>query len=79
MSGRLEESESNMSKSRFIAIDEQGNYYMIGNNPPRKWLLDYFGRQHADKMYIDTGKGHKHIGYIIAQHWITIYRISPWK
>ncbi len=67
-----------MNKSKFIAIDELGQYYMIGNNPPRKWLLDHFGRQHADKMYNDL-KGQHHIGYVIAGHWLTIYRISEWK
>ncbi len=68
-----------MNELGFLAIDERGQYYKIGNNSPRKWLLDYFGRQHADKMCIDKGKGYKHIGYVIAGHWLTIYRISEWK
>ncbi len=68
-----------MNELGFLAIDERGQHYTIGNNPPRKWLLNHFDRQHADKMYIDTKKGHKHIGYVIAGHWLTIYRISEWK
>ena len=64
----------------FVAIDEQGNSYLINSKFPRKWLLDHFSRKHADKMYIqDTLETAKHIGYIIARHWLTIYRISKWK
>lgn len=68
-----------MTRYQFVAMDERGQAYFIDSKYPRKWLLDYFGRQHADKMYIDTGRGHKHIGYIIAGLWLTIYQISEWK
>lgn len=67
-----------MSKTRFIAINEHGKVYHIGANPPRKWLLNYFGRQHADKIYDDL-KGKHHVGYVIAGVWLTIYRINDWK
>ncbi len=67
-----------MNKPKFIAIDQYGQHYMIGDNPPRKWLLNHFGRQHADKMYNDL-KGLHHIGYVIARYWLTIYCISEWK
>ena len=65
----------------YMAIDETtGNTYHIGNNPPRKWLLDYFGRQHVQKMYTDLkGGGHRHSGYVIAGHWLRVLRVFRWK
>ena len=65
--------------NNFIAFDHYGNSYKIGNNPPRKWLLEYFCRKHADKMYCDTIDGVKHIGYIITGHWLRIKRVNSWK
>lgn len=63
-----------------IAIDQHGQIHYIGQNPPRKWLLNYFGRKHAEKMYCDTKSGKiKHVGYIIAGLWLSIYYISEWK
>ena len=64
----------------YMGIDQYGDTYHIGNNPPRKWLLNHLCRRHADKMYVDsvaTGQA-KHIGYIIAGRWITLYRVSEW-
>ncbi len=66
-----------MRQLGFMAVDQYNQTYHIGNNPPRKWLLNYFGYQHADKMYQDPDA--KHIGYIIAGLWLTIYRICAWK
>ena len=64
----------------YIAIDQYDKQYLIGNNPPRKWLLDYFGRQHCEKMYVDTKKGkHKHVGYVIAGHWLNVFKVIDWK
>ena len=64
----------------YIAIDQYGMMYQIGKNPPRKWLLNIFGRQHADKMYCDTVNGEpRHIGYIIAGLWLSVYRVCSWK
>ena len=65
---------------RFVATDEQGNFYLIDSKFPRKWLLDHFGRKHTDKIYVqDTLETAKHIGYIIAGHWLIIRRLSNWK
>jgi len=71
---------NNMKTLGYMARDQYGQTYHIGDNPPRKWLLNHFGRKHADKMYTD-GKGSevKHIGYIIATHWLTVYRVCEWK
>lgn len=64
----------------FIATDQYGHaYHMWDTKYPRKWLLDYFQRQSAQKMYVDTDRGTVHIGYVIAGHWISVYRVSPWK
>lgn len=59
-----------------IAVDQYGQRYYIGDNPPRKWLLNHLGRQHADKMYVDGADGkqkQKHIGYVIAGFWFRLY------
>jgi len=64
----------------FMATDQYGQTYHIGNNPPRQWLLNYFGRKHADKMYRDTKAGKvRHVGYIIAGLWLDVYRVCLWK
>lgn len=69
-----------MKQVGYIAIDQYGTAYQIGDNPPRKWLLNHFGRQHADKMYCDTKDGKvQHTGYVIAGHWIRVFRVCEWK
>jgi len=63
-----------------MAIDQYGHTYHIGQHPPRKWLLANFGRQHADRMFVNRRDGTtRHVGYIIAGHWLHIYRVSEWK
>lgn len=64
----------------YMAIDQYGQHYHIGDNPPRKWLLEYFGRRHAGKMYVDKKSGgYRHVGYVIAKHWLRIYEVREWK
>jgi len=63
----------------YMAIDQYGQTYHIGNNPPRKWLLDCFDRQHVEKMYVDTEQGSvRHVGYVIAGLWLRVYRVCLW-
>ena len=63
----------------YLGIDQYGDHYQI-DKYPRKELLDQLGCKHADKMYCDTTDGKtKHIGYIIADRWITIYAVYSWK
>jgi len=62
-----------------MARDQFGNTYHDLGRWPRKALLKLFSRKHADKMYVDTVKGTKHIGYIIASHWLTVYTVEPWE
>ena len=64
----------------YMGIDQYGKTYHIGNNHPRKWLLNHLYRKHCSKMYCDTTNGKiKHIGYVIAGLWINIYRVEEWK
>ncbi len=64
----------------YIAIDDRGLIYRINDNPPRKWLLSYLCRKHAEKIYVDTkGGGPRHIGYIIAGLWLRVYAVHAWK
>lgn len=58
---------------KYVAFDQFGSHFFIKRHP-RKELLEYFGRKHADRMYIGEGK---HIGYIIAGHWLDVLRLSP--
>ena len=63
-----------------MAIDQYGQTYHIGNNPPRKWLLDHLCRQHCAKMYVDKKDGgYAHIGYIIAGLWLRLYTVDFWE
>lgn len=63
-----------------MAIDQYGQIYQIGKEPVRKWLLNYFCRKHADKMYRGMKDGKcKHVGYIIAKHWLHVYNITSWE
>lgn len=59
----------------YIAQDQYGHIYPIGNNPPRKWLLDHFGRKHAEKMYRDANGKPRHVGYVIAGLWLEVFRV----
>lgn len=56
-----------------LAIDQFGIVYHLKTAYPRKELLSMFSRRHADKMYVDTINGPKHIGYVIAGNWLRLY------
>jgi len=63
----------------YLARDQYGNSYHLMTKYPRKELLALFGRQHADKVYIDPRRaqtGAIHIGWIIAGHWLTVYKVQ---
>ena len=63
----------------FMAIDQYGNTHH-GLEHPRKDLLERLGRKHAEKMYVDTKDGTaKHIGYVIAGLWLTVYEVKRWE
>lgn len=69
-----------MTRDSYVAFDQWGGVYHIGRNPPRKWLLEHFCRQHAGKIYIDltTGKA-LHVGYVVAGHWCDVFKITPFR
>lgn len=60
-----------------MAIDQYGHTYH-GLSHPRKDLCARIGSSHAEKMYIDSTAGAKHIGYVIGGLWLTIYQVSEW-
>jgi len=69
-----------MNKLGYIAIDQYGQTYQIGDNPPRKWLLDHLGRKHTEKIYQDTTSGKiRHTGYVIAGLWLSVFTVGTWK
>ena len=56
-----------------VTYDDLGKY-------PRAALLRRLHRKRAAKMYIDKREGPpKHVGYVIAGHWITLYQVEPWE
>ena len=60
----------------YMACDQFGNTLHMGDGPPRKWLLKHFCRKSAQKIYVDLKNGKsKHVGYIVAGHWCTVYRV----
>ena len=62
----------------YMATDQHGNTYHIPDEHPRKWLLNLFRRQHAAKMYVDlVAGGSRHVGWIIAGHWLKVFRVAP--
>ncbi len=63
----------------YLGIDQYGTHYHLKHHP-RKELLEYFDRQHADNMYRDRTDGSiHHVGYIIAGHWIEIHEVRTWQ
>lgn len=64
--------------AEYLGIDQYGTHYNL-KKYPRKELLEWFDRKHADKMYRDVEDGVRHVGYIIGGLWIEIFKISPWK
>jgi hypothetical protein len=63
-----------------MGIDQYGtDYHNLGPHP-RKALLERLGRKRASKMYIDKKDGStKHVGYIIAGHWIRLFHVTSWE
>ena len=62
-----------------VGFDQYGHRYTI-NKYPRKELLEQLGYQKAEKMYVDTKDGKsRHVGYIIGDLWINVYKLNDWK
>ena len=61
----------------FIGQDQYGFYYHIDKHP-RKELKEMLpGR--IRKMYMDTKKGVKHIGYVVGNLWVEVYEVKAWR
>ena len=66
-------------RQQVLGIDQYGNHYKDLGRFPRKALTEQLLTKHVCKMYVDTRAGEtKHIGYIIAGFWITLYYINEW-
>lgn len=63
----------------YVAMDQYGTTHHIDSKYPRQWLLNYYGRKHADKIYHDNLKTGKtdHVGWVIAGHWFNVYQVFP--
>lgn len=63
-----------------MARDQYGDTIHLPDcKHPRSALLAKSDRKHAAKVYIDTKAGEtKHIGYIIARRWFTLYNVCEW-
>lgn len=67
-------------KSNFMAIDQYGQTYHELGNHPRKELIERIGNRHVSKMYQDRKDGSVvHVGYVIGQHWLTLYEVNPFE
>lgn len=68
-----------MSKN-YMGIDQWGNTYHNLGEHPRKMLIERIGAQHVNKMYIERKDGsNPHIGYVVGQHWVTLYEVTPFE
>lgn len=59
--------------------DQYGKTYHDLGKHPRKELLHRLGRKRAERMYVDRADGTRHVGYVIAGLWITLYRVESWE
>ncbi len=65
-------------KKQYMAIDQYGHTYH-GLTHPRRDLMNRLCCKHAEKMYVDTDEGAKHIGYVIAGLWLTLYEVKTYE
>ena len=61
-----------------MAIDQHGTTFHGLGDHPRSELLKRLDRKSAQKMYVDSKSGPKHIGYIISGRWLTLYVVNEW-
>ena len=63
-----------------MARDQYGQWHHDLGRHPRKELLNRLCRKKAQRMFIDTKDGtSKHIGYVIAGLWLTLFRVEEWS
>ncbi len=67
-------------KDNYMAIDQYGQTYHGLGQHPRKELIERIGSGHVSKMYLDKKDGSVvHVGYVIGQHWLTLYEVKPFE
>lgn len=72
-------SESSHKQLGFIGFDQYGNTYHL-ERYPRKELLEQLYATRAEKMFCCDRYGQaRHIGYVIKDHWVRLYRICDFK
>ena len=62
-----------------IGIDQYGYVYQNLGQFPRKALMHILNCKHAENMYQDTKTGAEHTGYVIANLWISVFTITPFR
>ena len=63
-----------------MAIDQWGQTEHDLGPHPRKELLRRYNRKSSRKVYVDKKNGGTvHIGWIVAGHWFTVYRVERWE
>ena len=68
-----------MKTNNYMAIDQYGNTYHDLKHP-RKDLMERLCCQHAQKMWVDSASHEsKHVGYVIAGHWLNVYSVGAFK
>ena len=68
-----------VTRPQYMAIDQYGNTWH-GLTHPRKDLCARLGVQHAEKMYAELKDGgERHVGYVIAGHWLDVYEVRPFR
>ena len=65
----------------YMSIDQYGQTYHDLGSHPRKELIKRIGStKHVSKMYHDKNDGSVvHVGYVIGQHWLTLYEVKPFE
>ncbi len=64
----------------YMSIDQYGQTYHDLGPHPRKELINRIGSKHVSKMYHDKNDGSVvHVGYVIGQHWCTLYEVTPFE
>ena len=61
----------------WLAISNQNEKVVLPGKHPRKELLKFCCRRHADKIYHDRDNKTFHVGYIIAGYWWNLYEMIP--
>jgi len=63
-----------------MAIDQYGETYHGLGEYPRKALMARLDNQHAANMYRDDKDGNSfHVGYVIGNLWLTVYKVEPMR